>query len=46
MISRTVALVATFYMGDTKLVIIPNLLLIAAGSWLTLGYLRDLDRSR
>ena len=39
-------LVVTFYMGENKLVIIPNLLLIAAGSWLTFDYLQDRDRSR
>jgi hypothetical protein len=39
-------LVATFYMGETRFVIIPNLLLIAAGSWLTFHYLQDMDRGR
>jgi hypothetical protein len=40
------ALVVTFYIGESKLVVIPNLLLVAAGFWLTTNYLRDMDRGR
>jgi hypothetical protein len=39
-------LVAVFYLDETKWVIIPNLLLIATGFWLTLHYLQDMDRGR
>ena len=39
-------LIATFYLGESKLVVIPNLLLVAAGFWLTTDYLRYVDRCR
>ena len=39
-------LVAAFYLGESKLVVIPNLLLVAAGFWLTTDYLRSVDRGR
>jgi hypothetical protein len=39
-------LVATFYLGDSKLVGIANLLLLAAGFWITTNYLQDMDRGR
>ena len=39
-------LVASFYLGESKLVAVANLLLIAAGFWLTTNYLRDIDRGR
>lgn len=39
-------LIATFYLGESKLVVIPNLLLVAAGFWLTTDYLRYVDRGR
>lgn len=39
-------LIATFYLGESKLVAIPNLLLVAAGFWLTTDYLRYVDRGR
>jgi uncharacterized membrane protein YczE len=39
-------LVATFYLGESKLVVVPNLLLIAAGFWMTVNYLQSLDRGR
>jgi hypothetical protein len=39
-------LIATFYLGESKLVGVANLLLLAAGLWLTTNFLRDLDRGR
>ena len=41
-----VALVAAFYLGESKLVGVANLLLLAGGFWLTTNYLRGLDRGR
>lgn len=39
-------LVASFYLGESKLVGVANLLLVAAGFWLTTSYLREIDRGR
>ncbi len=41
-----VVLVASFYLGESKLIAAANLLLVAGGFWLTTSYLRDLDRGR
>ncbi|HEU0074572.1 MAG TPA: hypothetical protein VFS30_11240 [Dehalococcoidia bacterium] len=41
-----VVLVVSFYLGESKLVAVPNLLLIAAGFWLTTSFFRDMDRGR
>lgn len=41
-----VVLVASFYLGESKLVAVANLLLVAAGFWLTTSYFRDMDRGR
>ncbi len=37
-------LVASFYIGENRLIGVANLLLVAAGFWLTTNYLRNLDR--
>jgi thiol:disulfide interchange protein len=39
-------LIATFYLGESRLVAVANLMLVAAGFWLTTSYLRDVDRGR
>ncbi len=39
-------LVATFYLGESKFVAVANLLLVAAGFWLTTSFLRYPDRGR
>ena len=41
-----VVLVASFYLGESKLVGVANLLLVAAGFWLMTNYLHNLDRGR
>jgi hypothetical protein len=41
-----VVLIATFYLGESRLVAVANLMLVAAGFWLTTSYLRDVDRGR
>jgi hypothetical protein len=41
-----VVLVASFYLGQSKLVAVANLLLVVAGFWLTTSFLRYLDRGR
>ncbi len=39
-------IIATLYLGDSKLVAAANLVLMAAGLWLTTNYLHYLDRGR
>ena len=39
-------LVVMFYLGDSKLVAVANLLLLAGGFWITMNYLQDMDRGR
>ncbi len=39
-------LVGTLYLGDSKLIAVFNLALLAGGLWLTTNYLRYLDRGR
>jgi hypothetical protein len=39
-------LVVSFYLGESKLVAAANLLLVAAGFWLTTSFLREIDRGR
>jgi hypothetical protein len=41
-----VVLVVSFYLGESKLVAVANLLLVAAGFWLTTSFFRDMDRGR
>jgi hypothetical protein len=41
-----VVLVGTLYLGESKLVAVLNLALMAGGLWLTTNYLRYLDRGR
>lgn len=39
-------IIASLYIGDSRLLAIVNLLLIGAGLWITTNYLRFLDRGR
>jgi hypothetical protein len=41
-----VVLVVSFYLGESKLVAVANLMLVAGGFWLTTNYLRQIDRGR
>jgi hypothetical protein len=39
-------LIATLYLGESKYVAVANLLLVAAGFWLTTNYFHNADRGR